>query len=224
MSLESAAVEIRAVFVGGARATLADGTPSGIFKQPAGGAVAVTADGLAGDFQADRRVHGGPDKAVHHYPAQHYARLAERFPSAAAALVAGSIGENVSTHGPAEDMVCLGDVFALGSARVVLTQPRRPCWKIDRRYDAHGMAAWIRETGLTGWYYRVLEPGRVTAGDRLVLLERCADAPSVAEFHAATAVTRPPPAALERLLAAPALPESWRRRLRQRLDWLAGRR
>ncbi|MGR8921710.1 MAG: MOSC domain-containing protein, partial [Gammaproteobacteria bacterium] len=174
------------VFVATADGALPDGTASGIFKQAVSGPVEVAPLGLAGDRQVDRSVHGGPDKAVHHFPAEHYAPLADAFAGARGLLAPGSIGENLSTLGLTEANVAIGDVFAAGSVRLELTQPRRPCWKIDGRYDVRGMAAWIQQAGATGWYYRVLEPGLLAAGEPLTLVDRAPDAVSVAEFNHVT--------------------------------------
>ena len=116
-------------------------------------------EGFSGDAQADRRVHGGPEKAVHLYPAAHYTRLAERFPEAAAQLQPGSLGENISSSTLDETRVRIGDIFRLGEARLQVCQPRSPCWKIDDRFGCAGMAAYIAEQRLTGWYFRVLQPG-----------------------------------------------------------------
>lgn len=224
MAVPSLSIELEALFAGGRGGTLSDGTATGMLKAPVIAPVALAEHGLAGDYHADPRVHGGPDKALHHFPAEHYAALAARFPAATGLLVPGSIGENLSASGLTEADIHLGDVFALGSARIRVTQPRRPCWKIDRRYDAHGMAAWIVEQGLTGWYYAVVSPGTIAPGDSLTLLEREARAPSVAEFHAATRSARPPTDALTRWSTLDALPAAWRTRLRQRLAWLARHR
>ncbi|MCB1749995.1 MAG: MOSC domain-containing protein [Gammaproteobacteria bacterium] len=213
-------VAILALYRATAAGAFADGTASGIFKTPVAGPVQVGREGLDGDFHADRSVHGGPDQALHHFPAEHYPPLAAAFPRAAAALVPGSIGENLTTHGLAEHDVCIGDVYAVGAVRLQVTAPRRPCWKIDRRYDARGMAAHIIAAGLTGWYYRVLDGGWLEAGAPLECVERPAQAPSVAAFHAALRATRPPAEVLERLAALAALPVAWQRRLRARLDWL----
>ncbi|HLO64027.1 MAG TPA: MOSC domain-containing protein, partial [Azonexus sp.] len=105
------------LFIGGIRPLPESGRPTGIYKQPANGPLQLGHEGFVGDLQADRRVHGGPDKAVHLYPAAHYAKLAARFPDAADQLVVGSIGENISTPDLDENDVRLGDIWRLGTAR-----------------------------------------------------------------------------------------------------------
>ena len=121
------------VFVGRVRLMLPDGEATGIFKTAVCGRVRLTTTGLEGDEQADLRHHGGVDKALHHYPVEHYALMAQEWPQCADMLGAGVLGENVSTRGMTEHEVCIGDILRIGEARVQVSQPRAPCWKIDRR-------------------------------------------------------------------------------------------
>ncbi|GAC1630418.1 MAG: MOSC domain-containing protein [Nevskia sp.] len=211
---------ISGVFTGRVQAMPGDGRPTAIFKQPVGGRVRIGPEGLESDQQADRRVHGGPEKAVHHFPLETHARLAREFPDAAAGLVAGGFGENISTLGADESSVCIGDVFRLGSARVQLCQPRTPCWKIEARHGVDGMTRQVAEAGIAGWYYRVLAVGEVEAGDTCELIERTADAIPLTEFWRIVHAHRPAHEALQRLLAAPGLAAGWQRKLGERLDWL----
>ncbi|NMG31878.1 MOSC domain-containing protein [Aromatoleum evansii] len=208
------------VFVGALRPLPPEGQLTGMFKQPVDGPVAVTAEGLAGDRQADRRYHGGAEKALHHYPAEHYARLALRYPERAALLQAGVLGENLSTRGWTEESVCIGDLFRIGTALVQLSQPRRPCWKIDHRLDSEGASLFVAQEGITGWYYRVREAGTIAAGEVFELVERPNPALSVAAFIGATQAHRPEPAALRAIAAAAGLAPEWMRRLSERADWL----
>ncbi|WP_313951565.1 MOSC domain-containing protein, partial [Accumulibacter sp.] len=170
------------LFAGGLTRIDDHGQATGIYKQAIMGPVDLGVEGLAGDVQADRRVHGGPEKAVHHYAVTNYRRLADCRPEIAAQLLAGSIGENLSASGFDESTVCIGDIFRLGRARLQVSQPRSPCWKIDHRYGSDGVARTIAETGLTGWYYRVLEVATVASGDELALIERLPGAVSLAEL------------------------------------------
>jgi len=207
----------------GAIHALPGGRPSAICKRPISGAVELGPLGLAGDAQADKRLHGGPDKALHQFPSEHYTALAQAFPAIGELLAPGSIGENVSTLGMTEDTVCLGDIYALGEARVQVTQPRSPCGKIDRRYAVDGVAAFIQQRGCCGWYYRVLQGGAVQAGASVQLLEREHEAVSLALFHATMRDTRPPRERLERLAGMELLGAEWLKKLRGRLSWLARR-
>jgi MOSC domain-containing protein YiiM len=146
--------------------------PSAIAKSPREGPVKVGLLGLEGDEQADLTVHGGPDKALHHYAADHYpfwrALLGEH------PLLAGpgAFGENISTLGLTEREVCLGDRFRLGTAFIEVSQGRQPCWKQGHRLGSAGVVATIVTYRNPGWYYRVLEPGQVAAGDMMELVER----------------------------------------------------
>jgi MOSC domain-containing protein YiiM len=197
-----------------------DGRPTGIFKQAVTAPMALGVEGLAGDAQGDRRVHGGPDKALHQFPRPNYARLAEQFPELAAAFVPGSIGENLSVADLDDSQVCIGDVFTLGSARIQLCQPRSPCWKIDSRYGLEGIALFIEKQGLAGWYYRVLEPGTVAPGDTLSLVDRNPQALSLAQFTSLARAHRPHVVDLLRAAALPGLAPGWAQRFRQRAGWL----
>lgn len=169
-------VAVDAVLVGRPAPLPGGRAPSAIVKSPALGPITVGPLGLDGDAQADRRHHGGPEKALHHYPREHYAEWVAWMPEEAGASGAferpGAFGENLSTVGLTEADVCVGDVFALGTARVQVSQGRQPCWKLDLRHGRTGVARRMQELRRTGWYYRVLSPGVVAAGDRLVLVDR----------------------------------------------------
>lgn len=220
MPLPPLADVVPEVFVGQVQAMPGDGRPTAIFKAAVTGPFEITALGIVGDHQADQKNHGGPDKAVHFYPADRYALLAQRFPEVAAALRPGALGENLSASGVTEDEVCIGDVFALGSVRLQICQPRTPCWKIDVRHGQDGMAAFIEQRGIAGWYYRVLTPGQACAGDTLRLIAREPVPVSVAAFSALRDQTQPDLALLQQLADLPALAVDWRRRLTKRLAWL----
>ncbi|MBY4675703.1 MOSC domain-containing protein [Marinobacterium arenosum] len=163
---------VDALYRGQIRTLEPSGKPSAIFKTAVEGPVEITVEGLTGDEQADRRFHGGPDKALHQYAQPDYRKLAAAFPQLASQLQPGSLGENLSCAELDGDNVCIGDIFQLGSARIQLSEPRRPCWKINHKFDCAELAGHIEAQGLTGWYYRVLEPGCAQAGDNLKLLER----------------------------------------------------
>jgi MOSC domain-containing protein YiiM len=136
------------------------------------GPVQIGVTGLDGDEQGDPSVHGGPDKAVHHYPFDHYAHWRQELGDHALLTRPGGFGENISTRDVTEADLCLGDRLRMGSAVLEISQPRQPCWKLADRFGLKLMPRLVQERRRTGWYYRVLEPGTVTAGDDLVLLER----------------------------------------------------
>jgi MOSC domain-containing protein YiiM len=208
------------LYAGGVAPLPPEGRPSGIVKKRLDGPAMLGREGLEGDAQADRRVHGGPEKALHHYAAESYAALAAVFPGIAAQLVPGSVGENLTTEGWSEALVCIGDVFRLGEARIQVSQPRSPCWKIDHRYGEPALSRAIAERGLTGWYYRVLEPGRVGPDSEFELLDRGASAVTIRRLWTANLARRPDPDELALLAAAPGLNPGWAKKLADRLDWL----
>jgi MOSC domain-containing protein YiiM len=208
------------LFIGDIRPLPESGRPTGMYKQAATGKLDIGFDGFTADQQADKRVHGGPEKAIHLYPAAHYAKLAERFPDAAAKLIPGSNGENISTPDLTEADVHIGDIYRLGSARLQVCQPRNPCWKIDERYSSEGMAAFIAEHRLTGWYWRVLTPGHCFPGDDLQLETPATTSQTLAEAMLLWQNHRPPLAELEQLAATPGIATQWQCKMEQRMQWL----
>ena len=208
------------IFIGGISALPNSGRPTGMFKQQADGQLELVTEGFIGDQQADRRVHGGPEKAVHLYPATHYAKLAARFPDAASQLIPGSLGENISCAELDESSVRIGDIYRLGNARLQVCQPRNPCWKIDDRFNTDGMAALIAEQNLTGWYWRVVQSGSVQPGDTLDLDEPALSAHTLASAMRLWQEHRPSPDTLEQLAATPGIASGWQRKIIDRAIWL----
>ncbi len=151
---------------------------SAFFKSPVSGAVWLGTTNLAGDAQADRRVHGGPDQAVLVYSADHYPTWREELRMDE--LSHGAFGENFTVSGQTEETVCIGDVYTVGEARVQVSKPRGPCWKIARRWRMKDLPARVAAHGWTGWYLRVLREGFVEAGMPVTLLERPDSALTVA--------------------------------------------
>lgn len=164
-------IPIDAVLTGKARAFRGD-EASAIDKLPFTGARAVGRLGIAGDEQADLTVHGGIDKAIHHYPRDHYGWWAETLGGHILLTAPGAFGENISTRGLIEGTVCIGDRYRLGSALVEISQGRQPCWKLGHRFGIATVPATVVTTGRGGWYYRVIEDGKVAAGDAIELLDR----------------------------------------------------
>lgn len=146
--------------------------PSGINKKPVSGPVRLLRDGLECDEQGDKKVHGGPEKAVHHYPRDHYADWLNDLGENEQLNDAGAFGENISTIGLTEQNVAVGDRFRIGTAIIEVSQGRQPCWKLNARFNVPDMAVRVQKTGRTGWYYRVLEEGVVAQDDAMKLIER----------------------------------------------------
>jgi len=204
------------VFLGGIRPLPPDNQPSGIIKQEVLMPVWVGREGLAGDAQADRRVHGGPEKALHQYAIANYARLASAFPDAANLLIPGAIGENLSAPDWDETHIAIGDVFRLGDSTIQVSQPRSPCWKIDNRFGVEGMAQFIAEQRITGWYFRVLEEGAVEPGSDFERIQRNDIPVSIADVLSLWAEHRPNPDRLIEVSRTPGLTDSWVSKLEDR--------
>lgn len=191
---------------------------SGIVKLPVGRPLALGPEGLEGDEQADRRVHGGVEKAVHHYPFEHYAAWQAELGALPALAAPGGFGENISTSGLTEATVAVGDIFRLGSALLQVSQGRQPCWKLNRRFEVPDMARRVQQSGRTGWYYRVLQPGTVAPGDRLELLDRPAPDWTLHRLWHALYVDRLNKGELQGIAALGVLAEGWRKYAVRRLD------
>jgi MOSC domain-containing protein YiiM len=144
---------------------------SAIDKRPLAGTVAIRSFGLAGDMVADTEHHGGPDMAVHHYPRDHYAEWDAWLGGHDLLSRPAAFGENIVAEGLTEDAVHIGDRFRLGSALLEVSQPRKPCWKIEHHFGRKGMVARIVKQHNCGWYYRVIEEGAAQAGDTLERVE-----------------------------------------------------
>ncbi|HLP66560.1 MAG TPA: MOSC domain-containing protein [Rhizobium sp.] len=191
---------------------------SGIAKSPVDRPLALGREGLEGDEQADRRVHGGVEKAVHHYPFDHYALWRSELGPLPPLLTSGGFGENISTTGLTETTVAVGDIFRLGTAILQVSQGRQPCWKLNRRFGVPDMARRVQQTGRTGWYYRVLQPGTVGSGDRLELNERVAPAWTLHRLWHTLYVDRLNLRELASIAALDVLAEGWRKYAVRRLE------
>lgn len=151
---------------------LASGKRSAIAKVPLAGPVPVNMDGIEGDRQADRRHHGFPAMAVHHLPCEHLRWLVARFGLPHDFERPGSLGENFSTTGLLEGNVRIGDRFRAGTALLEVSQPRQPCATIEHHLQCKGVVKAMVAEAKSGWFYRVIEPGIVSAGDILQPVER----------------------------------------------------
>jgi MOSC domain-containing protein YiiM len=181
---------------------------TGIFKEPVDGRVRVSGVNLEGDRQADLTVHGGPDKAVYAYPAEHYPYWQEEL---GRALPWGMFGENLTVAGaPLEDELAIGDRLRIGSTELVVSQPRLPCYKLGIRFDDAGMVRRFLASGRSGYYLRIATEGDVGAGDEIDLLARDPARVAVSEISRLATQDRGDIDGLRRALAVAALPEVWR--------------
>jgi MOSC domain-containing protein YiiM len=194
---------------------------SGIVKRPVDGRVRVGLTNLAGDEQADLSVHGGPDKAVYAYPAEHYDRW--RSELRRDDLSPGWFGENLTTEGLLEDDVAVGDVLRIGSALLEVSQPRVPCFKLAARMDDPAFARPFLKSGRVGFYLRVLEQGELGAGDA-VARERSGAGGLTVAAAVALLSDGADPEALDRAAAVPALAAGWRDSFAERAARLRSRR
>jgi MOSC domain-containing protein YiiM len=205
---------IDAVLMGKVAVFTDDGQTSAIGKRPTPETVTISHLGIEGDEQADRSVHGGPDKAVHHYPRDHYVAWRDRIGPNPLLDAPGAFGENISTSGLVETEACIGDRYRLGTALVEISQGRQPCWKQAHRFGVSTVPAVMVRTQHCGWYYRVIEAGKVAAGDKLSLVERPHPEFTVAETIALLIGTkgRKDVDSVERLAKLDVLSDSWRER------------
>lgn len=217
-------VRTLALLAGKAR-YLARGEASAIAKSPVPGPVKIGYLGLEGDEQADLRVHGGPDKALHHYPYDHYARWSAARADEPLLAAPGAFGENIATLGLVEEQVCIGDRFRLGSALLEISQGRQPCWKQSERLHWAALPALMVKERRSGWYYRVIEQGVAAPGDALSLVERPLPAWTVRRVFGLLVAGdhRQDPAALTVLADMPMLFAGWRARAAELAGFMANR-
>lgn len=211
------AVSLDALLTGRAQPFTRPGSFSAINKHPRHDQLTVTKLGLGGDEQGDLRVHGGVEKAIHHYPYEHYAAWTAELGAHSLLAQPGAFGENFSTTGWTEHNVCLGDRIRAGTALLEVSQGRLPCWKLSDRFAVAELAMRVQQSGRTGWYYRVLEEGVVSAGCNLQLVERQFSDWSLTRLSAVLFDKRVDNELLRECLALPLVP-SWRRTLERRLE------
>lgn len=191
---------------------------TGIFKAPVSGRVAMRKLNLDGDAQADLTVHGGEYKAVYCYPLEHYEYWKKELPEHE--LPMGVFGENLTTEGLFENSVNLGDRFGVGTAEVVVTQPRMPCYKLGVRFGSDDMVKRFLASGRTGFYVAVTREGAVAAGDEINPLSRDENAVPVSEITRLNVAKRYGPeevTSLSRAMKVGALPNSWKDYFSERL-------
>jgi MOSC domain-containing protein YiiM len=193
----------------------AEGVETAIFKAPVSGPVAVTRLNLAGDRQADLSVHGGPDKAVYAYPAEHYGYWREELPQVT--LPSGSFGENLTVEGISEADVRVGDVLRIGTAELVVTQPRLPCYKLNVRFQRPDMVKRFLRSRRTGFYLAVRKEGHLNAGDPIELMRTDPAAIGITEIVSLYTNKEEAGELLQRALTTSALPQSWRDHFRLRV-------
>lgn len=156
-------------------------SPSGIFKTPRE-EVEVDHLGIKGDIQVDKRFHGGPERALHQFSLASYEKIIKRFPLLHKHAKPGQIGENISASLMSESSVCIGDIYQVGETRIQVSSPRMPCWKIDAKLKQPGLSQYILQQQLCGWYFSVIQNGKIKLGDEFSLLERPNPQLSIQQF------------------------------------------
>ncbi len=189
---------------------------TGIYKEPVDGRVAVRKLNLDGDRQADLRVHGGPEKAVYVYPSEFYELWRNERPELD--LPWGQFGENLTTEGLVDGDVSVGDRFRVGTAELVVTQPRLPCFKLGIRMGSDAFVTEFLERGRLGFYLAVVREGEVEAGDPIVALARDPRGFGVTDVARLYARDHDDVEGLRRAAALDVLPESWRGYFARRLS------
>ncbi|MEX3022130.1 6-hydroxyaminopurine reductase [Kluyvera sp. STS39-E] len=189
--------------------------PSAIAKVQVDGELELTELGLLGDEQAEKKIHGGPDRALCQYPREHYAEWSREFPEQAALFCAPAFGENLSAEGMTEHNVFIGDIYRWGETLIQVTQPRSPCFKLNFHFASGDMASLMQNSGKTGWLYRVIAPGNVSSDAPLELVSRLSDI----SVHEAGVIAWSMPFdddQYHRLLSAAGLSASWSRTMQKR--------
>ena len=189
--------------------------PSAIAKIQVDGELTLTDRGLVGDEQAEKKIHGGPERALCHYPREHYLYWAREFPEQAEWFVAPAFGENLSTQGMTEENVFIGDIYRWGETLIQVTQPRSPCFKLNFHFGISDMSAQMQKAGKTGWLYRVVLGGKVSADAPLELASRLND---VSVYEACAIAWHMPfdDDQYRRLLSVAGLSTSWTRTMQKR--------
>ena len=186
-----------------------------IFKSPVQGRVAIRGHNLAGDQQSDPTVHGGPFKTVYAYPSEHYAFWRGQLPGVD--LPWGVFGENLTIEGLLEPQIHVGDRLRIGSAELVVTQPRMPCYKLGIRFGRPEMVKRFLESRRSGFYLQVAAEGEVAAGDAIAIVARHPAAVSMPELLRMYLKEATDPARLREAVAIPALSDAWRAELTKQL-------
>jgi MOSC domain-containing protein YiiM len=189
---------------------------TGIFKEPVPGRINLRTLNLDGDKQADLSVHGGPAKAAYIYPAEHYDYWGSDVTGQV--LPWGIFGENFTTTGLLEDAVHIGDRFRIGSAHVIVTQPRLPCYKLGVKFDQPAMVKRFSDSRRTGFYVAVLREGEVGAGDAIELIGRDELQVTVADITRLYLRDEEDVEKMRRAMQVPALPEGWRNYFAQQIE------
>jgi MOSC domain-containing protein YiiM len=215
-------MKVLSVNVGLPRKVLFNGQTitTAIFKDPVKGPIMLRKINLDGDKQADLTVHGGADKAVYSYPVEHYDYWRKQYPNID--IIWGMFGENFTTQGLMEDTVNIGDQVQIGSAKLVATQPRMPCYKLGVRFGIMEIIRRFLSSGRPGIYFKVLKQGEVKTDDKIEIIEKDKNNVTVKDIvrlyinrdHIDNIET------MRRAIKISALPEGWKYEFQQNIEQL----
>ena len=213
-------MKIISVNVGRPKLVMRNGEPvsTGIFKEPIAGRVMLRTLNLDGDRQADLTVHGGPEKAVYAYPHEHYPFWKRELPDMDLPL--GVFGENFTTEGMLESEIHIGDRFRIGSAELMVTQPRMPCYKLGIRFNRTDILKRFLASERTGFYFSVSSEGEVGAGDDVELIKQNTSGVTVLDVTRLYSSDKHNLELLQRAIATEALPNSWRDYFQRHIEGL----
>jgi MOSC domain-containing protein YiiM len=181
---------------------------TGIFKEPVSGRVRLRKLNLDGDKQADLTVHGGADKAIYAYPKEHYNYWKKELPGMS--LPWGMFGENFTTQGMFEETVNVGDQFQVGTAKVVATQPRMPCYKLGVKFGRMDIIKKFLASGLTGVYFKVMNEGDLEQGDEIKLIKKDENNVTITDIVRLYTVNKDDLQTMERAIKVKDLPNGWK--------------
>ena len=181
---------------------------TGIFKKPVQGSVRLRKLNLEGDKQADLKVHGGVDKAVYAYAGEHYDYWRQELPDMS--LPWGMFGENFTTEGMFEESVNIGDQFKVGTANLIATQPRMPCYKLGVKFGSMDMIKRFLASGLTGVYFKVMKEGELEQGDEIKLIKKDENSVTVKDIVRIYTIDKDDIQTIERAIKIKDLPNGWR--------------
>ena len=190
--------------------------PSAIAKSMLSEARFLTTLGIEGDEQYEKRFHGGVDRALCHYPIEHYDYWHQAYPELRSLFVTPAFGENISTRGLTEENAFMGDIYQLGETIIQITQPRSPCYKLNYHLQIPNLSLLMQETAYCGWLYRVIKEGNIAPNSQMILLSR----PGNLSVKRAIDIAFNEPFSEENtliLLSSPGLSTSWTRTMQNRL-------
>ena len=186
-----------------------------IFKYPVSESVTIEKFNIIGDKQSDLKAHGGENKAIYGYSANHYEFWKKELPEVDFPF--GIFGENLTVEDLDENEINIGDLFQLGTAQIMAVQPRFPCYKLSARFKRSDMVKRFLESKLSGIYFKVIEEGKVSAGENLKLIKKDQNNIKISEITRVSTTDKDDVEAIQRIIDVKKLPERLRQRLKEKL-------